>query len=109
MRSIDEDDDGVIDDEDNCEEDANPDQADDDGDGTGDACDPDFGDDTGGDSGDTGGDSGDTNSRDTDDSDSDAFANESLTGAKCGCDASGGFAAWPLLALLFLRTRRLAR
>ena len=42
MRVIDEDDDGIVDDEDNCPNASNPDQTDNDSDGIGDTCDPDI-------------------------------------------------------------------
>lgn len=56
--AYDDDEDGVADDEDNCEWDANADQADGDGDGVGDACDPDGGGDGGGGDGGSGGSGG---------------------------------------------------
>lgn len=98
----DEDDDGVADDIDNCEEDANADQADSDGNGIGDACDatdpgPGPGDDEG-----------------TDDvGDDDVLPgnpDEDITGSRaCGCSAGAGvtgFWAFLLPGLLAWRSRR---
>ena len=102
VRSIDEDDDGVIDDDDNCEEVANTGQSDADGDGTGDACD-DVGPDPF-DTGDSGGDS-DTNSRDTD---ALPDLDEALTGARCGCNTAST-SVFPALFLTILALGRRRR
>ena len=101
--AFDDDGDGVIDDEDNCEFVENEDQADGDGDGIGSACDDDEpGDDTGipgdGDGGvDTGG--ADGNGLDAGDA--------KLTA--CGCDASGGVATGGLLLGILGLVRRRRR
>lgn len=97
----DEDDDGIADDEDNCENDANGDQSDTDGDGIGDVCDES--------SGGGGGDDDDTGNPPGGD---DGTPEDGVTGAgSCGCTT--GLAAtssfwWLLLpsALLWFRSRR---
>jgi MYXO-CTERM domain-containing protein len=107
--AMDDDDDGVIDDEDNCEKDANPDQADADGDGIGAVCDPN--DDKGGK------DSGDTGTTDTAGGDSgvggdgggDAVDQIAIAGG-CACNTTPGTSSMVgglvLGALTLLRRRR---
>ena len=106
---FDEDDDGVVDDTDNCEKVANEDQADADGDGIGTACDDDeaSGDpsDTGNDSGGGGGDGVDGVGGDNLDTD---IAGLTAPGV-CSCattDAGGGAAMLGLVALAAARRRR---
>jgi uncharacterized protein (TIGR03382 family) len=110
----DDDDDGVADDNDNCEKVSNPDQQDRDNDGIGSACD---GDEGGGDA-DTDADADADTDTDVDtDADADADTdpadrpgNDSPedVGADCGCQSAGAGAIgpWALLGLLLLRRRR---
>lgn len=113
---VDEDVDGVADDDDNCEEVSNADQADADGDSIGDACDEDGGNDTGGDSGggdEGGGDSGDDGGGDEGGGDGsgldpDALGDYKLT--SCACSSTGGVPTgigWisAVLGLVFVRRR----
>lgn len=96
---MDEDDDGVVDDEDNCESVSNRDQADADGDGLGSACDdeeeaPDTGtDDTGAD--DTGGGGGGGGGGGKQDNDGISISQK----GGCGCEAGAGSALPAALAL----------
>lgn len=102
--AMDDDDDGIIDDEDNCEQAANPDQTDADGDGKGAACDDNDGkgggggggDDTAG-PGDTGVDVGGKNDGPTE-----------LSAAGCGCTTTEGAPMWAglLLGLVGIFRRR---
>lgn len=99
---FDDDSDGVIDDDDNCEFTANEDQADADGDGIGTACDDDEG---GGDDGGGGDDTGD----DTGDSESGAGTPEFKPGlCQGGCSAGGltGGLGLAFFGALFARRRR---
>ncbi len=116
---VDDDEDGVVDDEDNCEDEPNEDQTDSDGDGLGDACDE--VDDTPTDTADP----GDTGPFDTGDEDLPDSGDEDLPpdsgdpadsglptvgGAiNCGCAGGGAAGAWLLATLpvlLGLRRRR---
>ncbi len=102
LAALDEDDDGVVDDEDNCEADSNPDQEDADGDGLGTACDEEEAPvDTGsGDTGtdDTGGGGGGGGKKDN--------GTVSINKTGCGCDAGGGAAGVGAVALTVAALRR---
>ncbi len=117
---VDQDEDGVADDEDNCEDVANEDQADSDGDGTGDACDDDPVDPV--DTGDTDPvDPVDTDDSDLDDTDGtpddtggpSAVDDSGLPvvggGLVCGCAGGAGAAAVAPLLLVLLGVRRRRR
>ncbi|HND29973.1 MAG TPA: hypothetical protein PLA94_08230 [Myxococcota bacterium] len=110
LSALDTDDDGVIDDEDNCQDDANPEQSDKDGDGIGAACDDDDKLPTTDDSAAPTDDSGDggNGGNGGKDGTGDGSVELSTTGG-CTCDGSGGAApmVFGLLAgLLGLRRRR---
>jgi len=99
---VDDDEDGIIDDDDNCEFEANEDQADEDGDGIGDVCDDDFGTDPGDDTGDGGDDTGDGDG-DVDISDIDG--GDVKLGTGCSAVSGGGWLGL-LVGLVALGGRR---
>lgn len=99
VHQFDDDDDGVVDDADNCEFEPNPDQRDLDGDGLGDVCDPTPGNEPG-DTGEPG---------DTDDSNGGGGIPVVIGDPTCGCQSSHGapLVAWlGGLGLLILGRRR---
>lgn len=106
VSAYDDDEDGVIDDEDNCEQVPNPDQADLDGDGIGSACDDDEG--TGDDGGGTGG--GGDGDVGGGDGGVDTAEDKDLEITACaGCSGAGGAAGGVIaigLAALAARRRR---
>jgi len=95
----DDDEDGVVDDEDNCEFVENPDQEDADGDGIGTACDEDEGGGSGSGSGSGSGEGGD---------DTGGHYIEGLNGelSTCGCSGTGGLAGGLLFAVFATFFRR---
>ena len=121
LYAFDDDGDGIADDFDNCEFEANEDQADADGDGIGSACDDDEGGDDGGDGddgddgGDGGGDGGDGGGDGGDGGDPDIGFDTGLTApldpdaklSTCACSGGGGAMGGLVLAMLAgLRRRR---